>query len=315
MAKLVLDRSQVEELLVETITGKRLFDVPDSSDIYAVRFPTISEKDSSRLIYARTFKRLRNEGMPSKADMESAIFEMGMLPASHKTIMGMIEKQIEANQKALSMSNSKMQKIDLQAAIDRSQEALNKMQRDIDRLLENTAEMKAEDSRLNYLISCCTMKGEELSDRVWPSYEDYRKSTDILTSMIAKKNFISMYIGIPSNIIRALARSDEWRSRWKICKNTGSPMFSGTSAEWDKNKVSICYWSDFYDTIFGYHTPPPEDIIQDDDALFDWIREVNRVNSQESKKQTAKRPGKTVAVNQPYKIRPSAKEGQFNRIG
>jgi hypothetical protein len=314
MAKIEISKAEMDELLVEIITGKRLFQDTVSGEIFAVRFPTVQEKDRARIIYSKKYKELIASGLPTRKEMEGIIKEHEILPPSHFFFVKNLENSIEDMERSLKITNSEHQKASLKADIDRAQQSLYKLKREEELLYENSADMRAEDVRLSYLISACTIKGDELEQKYWESYSEYKGDTNSHFATLARQNFIRMFIGISAELIRLVARSYEWRNRWKASKQTGSPIFAGASADWDKNKVSICYWSDFYDTIFEYSTPPPPEVIEDDEQLFDWIREVNRINAQEANKSQAasQGKGKQKKVNSPYRIRQKSK-GNFDK--
>lgn len=299
--KIDLNKQEIEELLVEIITGKKMF-IGLDGEIYAVKFPTISNRDRARLTYAKTCKKLQQAGLPTIEDMKQIIKKHGLLPTDfyHKTER--IKKQLESFDRAKEITNSDIQVGELQKKSEDLRRELRQLEIIEDSILENTIELKAEEVRMMYLLSCCTMHGEELDTQYWTTYKDFEKSHDKRFVMMAKQNFIIMMIGIDPSVIRALARTLEWRQRWKASKQTGASVFEGASASWDKNKVAICYWSDFYDDIYAYPQAPSAEIIEDDESLFDWIQQMNKRNK---KGGDTPANGKSYKVDQPYKVRTS----------
>lgn len=93
--------------------------------------------------------------------------------------------------------------------------------------------------------------------------------------------------------LRYLARGSgrvgaEWRARWEVAKTTGTPVFPGTVSEWDINKVSLTWWSRFYDNIFEHPERPPMEIIEDNKKLDKWIEEQTKKQEEERKKRARK---------------------------
>ena len=304
MATFELDQFELEEYLVQIITGKKIFFHND--EVFAVTFPDIKVRDSSRLVYLKTAKKLQAKHLPTRDEMKSIIRENNLLTPQYYQRITQLQAEIESLDKARELTTSKSQKADLDFQIEKQQRELLKLKMQEYNYMVNTVESKAEEAQLDYLVSACTLTGQELDVRVWNSYADFQKCNNSTFILEAKSNLMALQSGIAPVVLRAIARSGEWRRRWKAAKQTGSQIFEGSSADWDRNKVEICYWSDFYDGIYSYHTPPPEDIINDDDALFDWIREVNRLNKMEaSGGATASEPGVIKKrVNTPYKVRP-----------
>ena len=62
----------------------------------------------------------------------------------------------------------------------------------------------------------------------------------------------------------------------------------------------MCYWSNFYDNIIDNLKLKNNDILDDDDALFEMIR---KINSGQKTAETSYGTGNTVNVSTPYKIR------------
>lgn len=305
MASLELSPQESEELLVEVITGKKFFLSEESSEVFAVRFPTIEDRDRARVIYTTTCRKLIALGILTIPQMRNVINKNKILPDALYPSIGRVEAQIKANERARELTGSSTQKFQLDRDIEKLYEELRELKGQEEHILENTVEIKAEEVRLNYLVSRCTLCGDEFESKVWKNYEDYCGFVDREFVMLAKLNFFRLNNGIPNHLIRALARTSEWKHRWKASKQSNSPIFPGSSADWDRNKISICYWSNFYDTIESYSTPPPDEIIGDDDKLFEWIRNVNRLRKQqEAGNKTGVGGGSVTHVDTPYKVRP-----------
>ena len=307
MAKLVLTHQQIEEMLVEIITGKKLFVYEATGEIFAVSFPTVEDRDMARVVFARTYKKLVMDGLLTTPQMRSIIAQQNLLPQDYHQKISIMCSNIASTEKSRDMSTDKAYMAILTRQLEDMNRDLAKTKSIEESFLENTVDLKAEEVRLNYLVSRCTFFGEELTKRYWNSYDDYCKFTDKAFTNQAKYTFYLLNAGVQSHLLRALARSSEWRQRWKISKQTGTPVFIGHSADWDKNKVSLCYWSDFFDTILSYSTPPSDEILEDDDKLFGWIRDVNRLNSTRSTGKGTKavqKGGSVTQVNSPYKVKP-----------
>lgn len=71
-----------------------------------------------------------------------------------------------------------------------------------------------------------------------------------------------------------------------MSKATGTPIFSGPIGDWDINKVSLCWWSKFYDSVFEHPERPPQHIIEDNKELDRWIEMQYKKNEAERKRKT-----------------------------
>ncbi|MGQ4893436.1 MAG: hypothetical protein ACP6IQ_02285 [Candidatus Njordarchaeia archaeon] len=300
MAKLVLNEIEVEELLTQIISGKRIFlynDVP-----YAVGFPNSKIKDAARIIYLISYKKMIAAGIPTKEQMRLIIQRESLLPSDFYIKKKQIEISIKELQKSKDITGSEIQRKEIDYKIEKQYEKLWKYERHESQLLSHTAEQLAENIRVDYYLAMCTFKGEDLNTLYWKNYEEFKEDNNRHFILRARENFVLLNGGIKPNILRAVARSLEWRNKWEIAKKTGTPLFEGVSTDWDKNKINLCYWSDFYDSILSYSEPPSDDILNDDDKLFEWIQNVNRMNKQKNRSQEP-RDGITTQVKTPYKVR------------
>lgn len=302
MAAITITESQAEELLIEIITGKKLF-MLDNGGMMAVRFPSMEERDTGRIVYLKNFNELKKSGVPSIEEMRQRIVKFNLLPGMFYSRIENMKMEIECLSKACETTTSTMQRLQLKSEMDEISVKISELEMKERSIICNTAEIQAESAKIDYFVSKCTLYGEELCTPRWKSYEEFCADTDVKIVSVSRYNFITLMAGISLGVIRAVARTQEWRNRWKSLK--GSSVFSGPSAEWDRNKVALCYWSDFYDSIYGHPTPPPDDIINDDSRLFDWIRDVNRMNAMRAgKAPSGAKEGVSKKVGAPYKVRP-----------
>lgn len=294
---LKLTDNELEELLAEIIVGKKIFVYGDN--VLAVRNPLTSEIDNSRIVSIRKKKELEKRGIPTKEEMRKILITKGILSNNFYNMMAYYNDQITSLHDAKKITNSEYQIAEINAQIEVSVRQLRGMEHKEASLMCNTIEYLVEDCKINYLSSQCLLCGVELNTKYWKSYEDYCMDENTSLILDTKKNFMSLMNGIAIYRIRAIARNSEWRKKWNTSKKTGTPIFEGSSSSWDKNKTNLCYWSDFYDNIFEYKNPPPDEVLNDDDKLFDWIRKINRMNSSGGEKPN----GETCNINTPYKVR------------
>ena len=290
-------QEQVEELTTQIISGKKIFF--HDNEAYAVCFPSMEDRDSSKIIYMKKVKEFLNKGVPSLEDVRINIKKQQLIPDSLFRRREYIISKIEEYEDIKRITNSDFQI----AEIVRAQGKLSDEKYAIDieeaLLLSGSAEKMAEDAKILYLLSKCVLIGEELGVILWKGYSDFLSCNDREFVLTAKENFLTLMRGLSSGEVMAVARSNEWRKRWMSAKQTGSSVFRQSSSEWDCNKVNLCFWSDFYDSVFDYKTPPPKEIIEDDDKLFKWIRDINRLNGKKDHQEGAARK----KVGMSYKIR------------
>ena len=310
----------VEDLLVEVISGKSIFE--SGGELYACRQPMMTEMDAGRIVYRRRFFEAKSKGLPTRSEMEKRAVELGIFDAEDREELKAIESMIQRVSSAREHTGDARQKVELSAqATELHMRAIEIRMRE-EEVFYHSAESKAEDGRIGYMVSQCTLSGELLDKPVWPAWEDYQKCTNLMVILDARNAFMRAWNGLPIKIIRAIARTGEWRLRWKAAKETGAPVFDGSPAAWDANKRNLAWWSDFYDAIYKHPECPPEETIRNDENLQDWMnKQIAKLNKAKQSAATPQARPKTFlagdgrrlpaqqigsethAVNTPYRIK------------
>ena len=298
MPTIKLSEIELEEYLAEIITGKKFFTFNDK--VMAMRFPSSDDKDNSRVFYIRRYKELIANGLPKKEDFIKFLIDTGNLDKDFYKTKKMYEDRLKKLVDVRDKTNSDMQLIQIKKDIYAVCDKISEMEVEESSLLLNTAEVSAESYRINYLIFCCLLCGDELNDRYWKNFNDFKKEKDYSLLKKCKEVYKELNNGISGDIIRAIARSDEWSKRWTASKKTGSPVFNGTISDWDKNKVELCYWSNFYDNIRENYPEIDSSLYDDDDKLFSVLKQMNKDRSRSVNENEG---SVTTRVNAPYKIR------------
>lgn len=298
MAKYILSDIELEEALSEIVTGKKIFHY--NGEIMGMKYPTSRDRDNSRTIYIMKYKELENKGLPKKEDLKIFFLKTGALDQDFYSRKLKIEKDLDRLYNARKKTGSSIQLARIDADIEMVTNTLVNMEIIEDDLMVNSLEYNAEAYRINYLISTITLSGIELEKRKWATYDDFLREKDQKLILECKRQYRNVINGMSQKKIRAVARSDEWKKRWEVSKKTGNQVFDGASSDWDKNKVNLCYWSNFYDNIIDNLKLKNNDILDDDDALFEMIR---KINSGQKTAETSDGTGNTVNVSTPYKIR------------
>jgi len=321
---------RVDDLLIEVISGKVIFESGDR--LYACRPPTTAEQDRGRILYVRRMRDCRRRGVASKAEilrqaMDAGVFS-GVEMQEKANLAAMIERYAKSRQQSTDPSQKTF--LDADAEIRRMEGRLLELEASHAEIYSHSAEAVAEEARLGFYIACCTLTGDLLDRPVWPGWEEYRECKDGLLVEDSRDAFVRIASGLPSKVIRALSRTHEWRARWRGARESNAPLFDGPSGCWDRNKLNIVYWSEFYDTILSHPEAPREEIIRDDDALQEWLnsqllkrqQEAGRVgqrgkgpvptyrDGRGNRRQMTRIGSTTIAVGAPYRIRtPQAPKG------
>jgi hypothetical protein len=91
-------------------------------------------------------------------------------------------------------------------------------------------------------------------------------------------------------ILRQVARSSEGRLIWNIAKKAGH-LFDGPVSGWSKVQKELGYWFTFYDYVYESLDKPPNEVVENDTLLDEWIEEENKkYEAKQNKEYDGKRP-------------------------
>ncbi len=117
-----------------------------------------------------------------------------------------------------------------------------------------------------------------LKDRLLFSPNDDDIDSELYSRIIEliQKNIIDM------DLMKTIVKSEKWKQYWSASKEH---IFEGPSHRWTEDQLTIVNLSKTYDSIREHMESPPEEIIQDNDALDGWMIYQNRKVEKDKKKQ------------------------------
>lgn len=89
----------------------------------------------------------------------------------------------------------------------------------------------------------------------------------------------------PVSAIRELARSDIWKSYWTASNK--DKVFPGHVSEWSDEQRALINITKMFDSVYDHPECPPENIIDDEDALDGWMIVQKRKHEQSKTKNKA----------------------------
>ena len=89
---------------------------------------------------------------------------------------------------------------------------------------------------------------------------------------------------ISSEIFRAIARRDPWRSMWAAGKKQ-SNLLGKPSCQFTRDQLNLCSYSSMYDNVYESADSPNQKIIEDDDCLDGWFIVQKRKYEKDKKQQ------------------------------
>ncbi len=311
-----IKESLVDDLLVEVISGRSLF--TSAAELYASRSPTFNEQDKARIIYTRRFFETRKT-LPTKEQLEKVAVEKGIFVAAEREEVTSLEGLVTRLMRTRENTRDPKQKVELAAEMVGLRDRIMELRAVEGEVFIHSAEAKAENTRTAFMVSCCTLHGELLDKPLWAEWSEYQGCSNVTLLNDSRRAFLRAWHGLPIKIIRAIARTAEWRGRWKAAQETNAPVFDGSPSNWDASKRNLTWWSDFYDTVYRHPQSPSEEIIANDDALQEWMNLQIAKNKQGPKAPDNRPPRtftdgrgrhipsvkvgeETIAVNTPYRV-------------
>lgn len=144
-------------------------------------------------------------------------------------------------------------------------------------IIKFSAERYAEEAKIRaFVYSCVT---DEDGNRIWANWQDFNNETDV-------KFIDNILLEISSNKqteydtkqIREIARSGIWRHKWGAAKAIDM-LFEKSVLELSDEQSSLVYWSQLYDSVYDAYERPPQEVIEDDDKLDEWLEgQAKKVN-------------------------------------
>ena len=243
--------------------------------------PTPKQQAQASFHYSLELQRAISEGLQTEEEALVTLTSLDLWNSQKESEIVGLQKDIHNIRRGLLdflFDTSKLERA--RSLLRRAEQAL------IDRLsikhnlLENTAEVHATICQQRNIIGCITET--ENGTKFWPTKKDFDEFDDVgviiqLSELFFRKS------RIPTELIRELSRSQQWRMYWEISKETGD-LFENPIILWSVNQRELTYWSTIYDSVYNSYERPSKDIITDDDLLDSWfIRQGEKIEDKTQK--------------------------------
>jgi hypothetical protein len=269
-----LSFEELEEHITTVSTGIKLIyiDGADGGSSLLFKQPTSEERMFARFVYKRTYEQAQRDGLKTVEEMEDILRERGIISEESDNAIESLEAKIKGQRAVLAKTHKVQAKQErLLGIIQGLEEELKKLRADRDKLLGLTAEAKSNEAKLFFLCSKCVFKSE--NERLWETEKDFNKETDLMFRMEVLATFSQFVSGLPTSLIRYMARSNLWRVRYVTSTKTGADLFGRPISEYSPDMVNLLYWSHYYQSIYEMmpEDQPSDDVIADDAALDSYM--------------------------------------------
>jgi len=270
------ETERLHDVLSDIMSSRKL--IESSVGPVWLIYPTIDQKIISKHVHKTFFEQKKREGIPTVNELLQTYRENGLWTDTHETALKELPKQIEELQQRKSSTKNRATAKKLDDWLIKRNQQLSHLMESRNQRLANSAEFLANDAATAYLISQCVL--DINNNTIWPSYEELMDDSrlNLIDEMMAI--FIINTNDSDEKTIRKLARSGFWRVRWNIFKKAPHTLFERSAKDLTNDQFMLLYWSQVYDGVYESLERPPDDIVNDDEALDEWL-----LNQEEERKQ------------------------------
>jgi hypothetical protein len=265
-----VNQQELENTVIRILSGKQILCL--DNNIYELRPASTDIKLEAALKYKIAYEdNLYSESFLGSDDIESMLYELGILYPQFSGDLVSIEKKIE---------NSKVELF--QNFFDRTKRQNIKKQ--LSSLVARYSQLLSSKHLLDFLtlenycsnikhafIICNSLYHFHTDDLVFDINDIDNILFDNITAEISK-NLLDL------SQIKLVARSDCWRNYYTVNKLHLFPYSASELTEEQKGILSV---SLMYDRIYEHPECPNKEIIDDDDALEGWMITQSRSNKQQ----------------------------------
>lgn len=293
-----MDFETRSKLIQRIISGYQFISYGDKK--YIVHDPSLLETYVSSNYFEEVYDSLLLDDVPSVEFTQLLLSERQLWSMKQESELEKLIVLIKDLQKRLPdlefRSNEKKQHL---LTIEAAKRRIEKLSREKNNLIFNTAEYVAKIEKYKYILFLTTYT--EDGNRVWIDFIDFQKEDDKIISFLVNKVFFDS--NIDTIIIRELARSDPWRNLW-VSATKISHLFTKSVTELTELQKDLVTWSMIYDSVFESMETPTEDVINNDVLLDAWFE-------QQHKKRQDQRGNKEGFITNNEKIRNGQEIGVF----
>mgnify|MGYP006280499493 CR=1 FL=1 len=269
-----MDSGEIERKIQSILWGKAIVDIEDGGGVehnVIIRALTSKENNIVNYLYNKEIKKCKENGLCTSDELAEIYNKNGTWTREDEEKILKLQNGIKKLKNVLpDYKYLRSKYLSIKKRIKKAEKESSELQQTRAELFYNSLENRASEVRMRKVAQFCV---ETLDEQTFWDEADFLYTTDldfVHNIMVAYSNeFI-----LPTSQMRELARSSEWRYRWKASKN-GASLFDKAVAEWSEAQNSIVFWSQYYDWIFE-HPDCPMGLINNDEALDKWVEAQNK---------------------------------------
>lgn len=194
-----LSNKEKRESMVEVQTGYRVFDT-EKYGLLQIRYPKVEENRLADWEYSKVFQQAIMEDIPTNREMEDVIKRKKLWTKEDDEKIDKLNEEINKQIVVLSKLESEKAIAPVEAKIADLRNEIFQLQQQRQFYFNNTAESKADEAKMSFLIHKCTEYAES-GKPVWKSYEDFKNEGDQITVNQIVYQFLTFINGLPADFL------------------------------------------------------------------------------------------------------------------
>lgn len=200
-----MSNKEKREKMTEVQTGKRVFDT-EKYGLLQIRYPKVEESRLADWEYSKVFQQAIMDDIPTNREMEEVILKKKLWTQKDDDKIEKIKDEINKQLTILSKMESEKNMAPIEDKINELRDEMFGLQQEKQKYFNNTAEAKADEAKMSFLIHKCTEKADD-NKPVWPKYSDFKNEEDQMTVNQIVYQFLTFINGLPADFL--VGPSDE----------------------------------------------------------------------------------------------------------
>jgi hypothetical protein len=251
-----------------------------------------AELEESRATYkAKGFKIL------SEVEMDALMREKGIWSeVDDEKVTDIQEKIVKWTLKTQDPDISPNSKQYAKELILKLEEDLFKTEVRRERMMAQTVERKARQAKYDFMLWACSWD-PDTNRRCWDNYLTFCEKVEVNLKNQILSEFLKYLVGHNTEEIRYIARSNLWRLDFVIAQKGNLHLFNRAAVDLTPDQKNLLWWSSYYQSIYELlpDDQPDDWVVQDDEALDKYMKELHQERSNEQSSRRAEKQGTTSA--------------------
>lgn len=197
--KKVYEDVESRDSMIEVKTGRRVFDT--KKGLKQVRFPKVEENRLADWEYTKLLNMALKDGIPTQKQMGEMIKDLGLWTEADDAKLDSLREEVNKQVAVLDKMTEGSKNFEkVEEKIGELREEVFGIQQERQKLYQNTAESKADEAKMSFLIYKCS-EDANTGKPVWSSYDEFKNEEDQEFVNTIVYQFLTFINGLPSDFL------------------------------------------------------------------------------------------------------------------